>query len=99
MRRMASAAALVSESVHSRGRELAVGELVRVGFEPAHVVPHAAEHISASVAWRPEQTAFGFVGYHRTNLYHDRLLGVLARHIAERETMRQEIHRSLRLSA
>jgi hypothetical protein len=60
---------------------------------------HAAQHVSASVEWRPEQTAFGFVVYHRTNLYHDRLLGVLARHIAEREAMRQEIHHSLRLSA
>ncbi|WP_148218210.1 hypothetical protein [Opitutus terrae] len=60
---------------------------------------NAAHHLSASVEWRPEQTAFGFVVYHRTNLYHDRLLGVLARHIAERETMRQEIHHSLRLSA
>lgn len=59
----------------------------------------AAQHLSASVEWRPEQTAFGFVVYHRTNLYHDRLLGVLARHIAEREAMRQEIHHSLRLSA
>lgn len=60
---------------------------------------HAAQHVSASVEWRPEQTAFGFVVYHRTNLYHDRLLGVLARYIAEREAMRQEIHHGLRLSA
>lgn len=56
---------------------------------------HAAQHVSASVEWRPEQTAFGFVVYHRTNLYHDRLLCVLARHIAEREAMREEIHHSL----
>lgn len=60
---------------------------------------HAAQHVSSSVEWRPEQTAFGFVVYHRTNLYHDRILKVLARHIAEREAMRQEIHHSLRLSA
>jgi len=60
---------------------------------------HAAQHVSASVEWRPEKTAFGFVVYHRTNLYHDRILGVLARQIAEREAMRQEIHHSLRLSA
>jgi hypothetical protein len=49
---------------------------------------HSAQHISASVEWRPEKTAFGFVVYHRTNLYHDRLLGVLARQIREREAIR-----------
>jgi hypothetical protein len=32
-------------------------------------------------------------------LYHDRLLGVLARQIEEREAMRQEITHSVRLSA
>jgi len=60
---------------------------------------HNAQHVSASVEWRPEKTAFGFIIYHRTNLYHDRLLGVLARQIAEREAMRQEITHSVRLSA
>lgn len=60
---------------------------------------HAAQHLSASVEWRPEQTASGAVVYHRTNLYHDRLLGVLARHIQEREARREEIHHSHRLSA
>ena len=60
---------------------------------------HSGQHVSASVEWRPEETAMGFVVFHRTNLYHDRLLGVLARQIEERETMRQEIHQGLRLSA
>lgn len=59
----------------------------------------AGQQVSASVEWRSEQTAMGFVVYHRTNLYHDRLLGLLARHIEERERMRQEIHHSLCLSA
>ena len=60
---------------------------------------HSGQHVSASVEWRPEETAMGFVVFHRTNLYHDRLLGVLARQIEEREAMRQEIHHGLRLSA
>ena len=60
---------------------------------------HCGQHVSASVDWRPEKTDFGFIVYHRTNLYHDRLLGVLARQIEEREAIRQEIHHGLRLSA
>jgi len=52
---------------------------------------HYGQHVAASVEWRPEKTDFGFVVYHRTNLFHDRLLGLIARQVQERETMRESL--------
>lgn len=49
----------------------------------------------ASVVWRSEETDFGFAVRHRTNLFHDRLFGLVARHIQDREAMRHEIGRSI----
>src|SRR5437868_2302547 len=51
---------------------------------------HLTQETSASVEWRKEKTDFGFPVLHRTNLFHDRLLGVVARQIQEREAIRAE---------
>ncbi len=52
---------------------------------------HRAQELSASVTWRIEKTEFGFLVHHRTNLFHDRLLGVIARQAQEREALRAEV--------
>ena len=59
---------------------------------------HSGQHVSASVEWRPEKTDFGFIVYHRTNLFHDRLLGVIARQVQERETMRESLRQEAGMS-
>lgn len=52
---------------------------------------HRVQEMSASVAWRTEKSEFGFPVHHRTNLFHDRLLGVVARQLQEREAIRAEV--------
>ena len=59
---------------------------------------HSAQHVSASVEWRPERTDFGFFVYHRTNLFHDPVLGFIARHLQEREAMRETIRHETGMS-
>lgn len=59
---------------------------------------HRAQEMSASVAWRIERTAFGFFVHHRENLFHDRLLGVIARQLQERETIRAEVRQEASLT-
>jgi hypothetical protein len=59
---------------------------------------HSGQHVSASVEWRPEKTDFGFIVYHRTNLFHDRLLGLIARQVQERETMRESLRQEAVMS-
>ena len=53
----------------------------------------------ASVHWETEKTDFGFLVHHRTNVFHDRLLGLIARQMEVREEMRAEVHQSVRMSA
>jgi hypothetical protein len=60
---------------------------------------HREQHVSASVEWSTEKTDFGFPVFNRTNVFHDRLLGVIARHIQMREEIREEIQHSVRMSA
>lgn len=55
--------------------------------------------VSASVEWNLEKTDFGFPVFNRTNVFHDRLLGVIARQIQMREEIREEIQNSVRMSA
>ncbi len=59
---------------------------------------HSAQHVSASVEWRPERTDFGFFVYHRTNLFHDPVLGFISRHLQEREAMRETIRHETGIS-
>ena len=53
----------------------------------------------ASVHWETEKMEFGFLVHHRTNVFHDPLLGLIARQMEVREEMRAEVHQSVRMSA
>jgi hypothetical protein len=60
---------------------------------------HREQRVSASVKWSVEKTDFGFPVFNRTNVFHDRLLGVIARQMQMREEIREEIKHSLRMTA
>ena len=45
----------------------------------------------ASVHWETEKVDFGFLVHHRTNVFHDPLLGLIARRLGEREAIRETI--------
>jgi hypothetical protein len=60
---------------------------------------HREQRVSASVKWSMEKTDFGFPVFNRTNVFHDRLLGVIARQMQVREEIREEIQHSVRMSA
>ena len=53
------------------------------------------QKVAASVAWSREKTDFGFAVRHRTNVFHNRLLGLVARHIQDREAIRHEMQRNV----
>ncbi len=55
--------------------------------------------MSASVQWSTEKTDFGFPVFNRTNVFHDRLLGLIDRQMQVREEIREEIQHSARMSA
>jgi hypothetical protein len=55
--------------------------------------------VSAAVEWRTEKTDFGFPVCNRANVFHDRLLGLIARQLQVREEIREEIQHSVRMSA
>ena len=57
------------------------------------------QRVDASVEWRTEKTDFGFPVFNRTNVFHDRLLGLIARQMQVREEIREEIQHSFRMSA
>jgi hypothetical protein len=57
------------------------------------------QRVSASVEWSTEETDFGFPVFNRTNVFHDRLLGLIARQMQVREEIREEIQHSVRMSA
>lgn len=50
---------------------------------------------AASVVWSRERTDFGFAVRHRTNVFHNRLLGFVARQIQDREAIRHEMQRNV----
>lgn len=52
---------------------------------------HREQRMSASVGWSTEKTDFGFPVFNRTNVFHDRLLGVIAREMQVRVGIRAEI--------
>jgi hypothetical protein len=60
---------------------------------------HHEQRVSASVEWIVEKTDFGFPVFNRTNVFHDRLLGVIARQMQVREEIREEIQHSVWMSA
>jgi hypothetical protein len=43
--------------------------------------------VAASVVWGQEKTDFGFAVRHRMNVFHNRLLGLIARQVEIREAM------------
>lgn len=51
--------------------------------------------IAAVALWHPERTDFGFTVHHRTNVFHNHLFGLVARHIQDREAIRSEIQRNV----
>ena len=60
---------------------------------------HREQRVSASVEWSREKTDFGFPVSNRTNVFHDRILCLIARQIQVREDIRAEIQHSIRMSA
>jgi hypothetical protein len=60
---------------------------------------HVEGRLGASVEWRKEKTDFGFTVSNRTNVFQDRLLGLMARQMQVREEIREEIQHSVRMSA
>lgn len=57
------------------------------------------QRVDASVEWRTEKTDFGFPVFNRSNVFHDRLLGLIAHQMQVREEIRQEIQHSVWMSA
>lgn len=60
---------------------------------------HPEQRVSAFVTWSTEKTDFGFTVFNRTNVFNERLLGLIARQMQVREEMREEIQHSVRMSA
>lgn len=58
---------------------------------------HREQRVSASVEWITEEADFGFPVRHRKNIFHDRLLGLIARQIHIREEIRAEFQQGGRL--
>ncbi len=57
------------------------------------------QHVGASVQWGMQKTEFGFPVFNRTNVFHDRLIELIARQVQVREEIREEIQHSVRMSA
>lgn len=60
---------------------------------------HSEQRVSAFVTWSTEKTEFGFPVCNRTNVFNERLLGLIAQQMQAREEMREEIQHSVRMSA
>lgn len=60
---------------------------------------HREQRVGASVQWSMEKTDFGFPVFNRTNVFHDRLLGLVDRQLQVREEIREEVQHSVRMSA
>lgn len=52
---------------------------------------HRTQELSASVMWQQEKNGFGLSRLHRSSLFHDRLLGVIARQIQANETLHADM--------
>lgn len=57
------------------------------------------QKVVASVAWGREKTDFGFAVRHRTNVFQNRLLGLVARQIETREAMAASIRQNMGMRA
>lgn len=53
------------------------------------------QRVAASVEWHRQHTEFGFQVPQRTNVFHDRMLGILARQLAEKEALRVEVRNEI----
>lgn len=53
--------------------------------------------IAASVLWNRTPTEFGFTVPQRTNVFHDRMLAILARQLSEKEALRIEVKNEMAL--
>mgnify|MGYP001605712637 CR=1 FL=1 len=53
------------------------------------------QRIAASVIWHRQPTEFGFVVPQRTNVFHDRMLGIIARQLSEKEALRMEVRNEM----
>lgn len=59
---------------------------------------HTEMRIAASAEWQVETTRMGFAVRHRSNVFYDPALALVASHIAEREQLEQAISNRLRMA-
>ncbi len=59
---------------------------------------HTQMRIAASAEWQMETTRMGFAVRHRSNVFYDPALALVASHIAEREQLEQAISNRLRMA-
>jgi len=59
---------------------------------------HAEQRISAFVTWSTEKTEFGFPVLNRTNVFSERLLGLIAQETQVREEIREELQHGVNMS-
>lgn len=53
---------------------------------------HPEQRISAFVTWSTEKTEFGFAVFNRTNVFNERLLGLIAQQIQVLEELQHSVH-------
>jgi hypothetical protein len=72
----------------------------KLGFEGGalHLWDRREQRSSASVHWGMAKTEFGLDVSRRTNVFHDAVLGTMAREVLDRGAMHQEIPRSVGMS-
>ncbi|WP_044891970.1 hypothetical protein [Opitutus terrae] len=59
---------------------------------------HTEMRVAASAEWQVETTRMGFAVRHRSNVFYDPALALVASHIAEREQLEQAITNRLRMA-
>ena len=59
---------------------------------------HTEMRIATSAEWQVETTRMGFAVRHRSNVFYDPALALVASHIAEREQLEQAISNRLRMA-
>jgi len=69
------------------------------GAVELRILNHQEQRVSPSVERSAKETDFSSPVFNRTNVFHDRLFGLMARQVAEREAMRQAVRQRFRLTA
>jgi hypothetical protein len=59
---------------------------------------HPEQRTSAFVTWSTEKTDFGFPVFNRTNVFNERLLGLIAQQMQAREEILEELQHSVNLN-